>query len=469
MSDIDQKIAELKYNPAEVLAFKGEKIESFKKAEGKNNDGKYIVITREKINISSQNVDIGIVDAMTDLTYPGAVVLADTDLVENRPSLISAKRSAVDFVIDLPGMEQDAIFNITDPKYGNIRSAIDEKFNMWAKNYADTHSIVARSFYNESMIASEMQMLVKFGFGIKQAEKELSIDFSAVRERKSSVFIASFRQIFYTVSMSGLPSRPSELFADDVNWDALERQGAGNNAPPALVYKVAYGRNIFVKLETNHSSNEVESAFKAVMKDVSASANARYKDILDNTTFTAVVLGGGVNGQNEIISSKDISKINQVIAKYSMCNTSNPGYPVSYSTVFLKDNKVAVVNSSTDYIQTTYTEYQNADITLKHTGGYVAQFRVEWDDVNYDDNGNKTVQRCGWDGNSKDRTAPFSTNISLQGNAENVCVFAKECTGLAWEWWRTVFDKKNIPLVRSRTFEIYGTTLNQKYKITPDA
>ncbi|TVV65415.1 pneumolysin, partial [Streptococcus pneumoniae] len=35
----------------------------------------------------------------------------------------------------------------------------------------------------------------------------------------------------------------------------------------------------------------------------------------------------------------------------------------------------------------------------------------------------------------------------------------RECTGLAWEWWRTVYEKTDLPLVRKRTISIWGTTL----------
>lgn len=467
MNDIDQKMAALNYNPHEVLAYKGEKIESFKKAEGRAENGKYIVIKREKVSISDENVDIGIIDSMVDLTFPGALVLANSNLVENKPDALSTPRKPMQFRIDLPGMEKDALFVVEDPGYGGVSTGIDERLNIWNEKYAGKNSIVARSFYNESMVESESQMLVKFGFGIKKLSKELSIDFKAIYESKISTFIASYRQIFYTVSTAKLPENPSDVFGDEVSWDYLTGRGVNDQNPPALVYKVAYGRTIYVKLESRYTNSEVEAAFKAVMKDANATADARYKNILADTTFTAVVMGGGAEAHNEVVVEKDIVKIKEVIAKYSTCSAKNPGYPVSYSTAFLKDNKVAAINSSTEYIHTTSTEYQNAEVVLKHTGGYVAQFRVEWDEVTYDDKGDRKVVRKGWDGNSKDRTAPFSTTIALQGNSENLCVFAKECTGLAWEWWRTVFDAKNVPLVKTRLFEIYGTTLNQKYKIDP--
>jgi thiol-activated cytolysin len=178
--ELDDKIIALQYKPEEILAYKGDKIDSFKKAEGKNNDGKYIVVTREKVKISDSTSDIGIIDSVVDLTFPGALVLANSHLVENKPDLLSVHRKPIEFRIDLPGLEQDALVSVEDPSYGHVSAKIDEKFNQWNSKYSQTHSIVARSYYNESMVSSESQLLVKFGFGFKQAQKDLSIDFSAL-------------------------------------------------------------------------------------------------------------------------------------------------------------------------------------------------------------------------------------------------------------------------------------------------
>lgn len=468
-NEIDQEIAKLKYNPDEILAFKGESIGSFKKAEGNSVGGKYIVTTREKISMTDTSADIGIIDSMLDLTFPGALILANTHLVENKPDPIMVQRKPIKFSIDLPGLESsESCFTVENPEYGNIRASIEEKFNFWNTKYSATHSINARSTCIESLVHSECQMLAKFGFGIKKASQSLNIDFKAIEENKSSVYVLALRQIFFTVSLNSMPTKPSDVFAEAVTWDDLKRFGVDDNNPPALVYKVGYGRSIFVKMETDYTSSDVEAALKAVIKGGDVSASANYKKILDSTTFTAVILGGGIDEQNEIIQSKDVSKIREIIAKYSTCNAMNPGYPISYSTCFLKDNKVASINNYAEYIKTTSQEYTNADIILQHDGGYVAQFKVEWQEVSYDANGDKTIVGKSWSGNLKDLTAPFSTTFTIPGNSENLCVFAKECTGLAWEWWRTIFDKKNIPLVKKRTFRIYGTTLNQHFTIDPD-
>ena len=47
-----------------------------------------------------------------------------------------------------------------------------------------------------------------------------------------------------------------------------------------MVSNVAYGRTIYVKLETTSKSKDVQVAFKALLKDNSVETSGQYKDIL---------------------------------------------------------------------------------------------------------------------------------------------------------------------------------------------
>ena len=137
----------------------------------------------------------------------------------------------------------------------------------------------------------------------------------------------------------------------------------------------------------------------------------------------------------------------------------NPAYPISYTSTFLKDNSIAAVHNKTDYIETKSTEYSKGKLTLDHSGAFVAQFNVSWDEVSYDENGNEVLTHKVWDGNDRDRTAHFSTTIPIPANAKNIKVLARECTGLAWEWWRTVVNEQDVALAKDINVSIWGTTL----------
>lgn len=271
--------------------------------------------------------------------------------------------------------------------------------------------------------------------------------------------VAAYKQIFYTVSAE-LPNNPSDLFDDSVHFEELTRKGVSNDAPPVMVSNVAYGRTIYVKLETSSKSKDVQAAFKALLKNVNTNVetSAQYKDIFEESSFTAVVLGGDSQKHNQIVS-KDFNDIRGIIKDNAEFSLKNPAYPISYTSVFLKDHSIAAVHNNTDYIETTSTEYSKGKIILDHYGAYVAQFEVAWDEFSYDENGNEVLTHKTWDGNWKDKTAHFSTVIPLPANSKNIRIYARECTGLAWEWWRTVIDEYNVPMSNEIKVSIGGTTL----------
>ena len=415
------------------------------------------MIKREKKSISDSTADISIIDSINDRTYPGAIQLANRNLIENKPNIISCERKPITISVDLPGMSDDGRKVVSSPTYSSVNSAINSLLDTWNTKYSSKYTIPTRMNYSDTMVYSKSQLSALFGCNFKALSKSLNIDFDSILKGEKKVMLLSYKQIFYTVSVDP-PNRPSDLFGDNVTYDTLALKGVNNSNPPAYVSNVAYGRTIYVKLETTSKSSKVKSAFKALIDNQDVKSNAEYKDILNQSSFTATVLGGGAQEHNKVIT-KDFDEIRNIIKNNSVYSPQNPGYPISYTTTFLKDNSIASVNSKTDYIETTATEYNNGKIILDHRGAYVAQFQVTWDEVSYDEQGNEIIEHKKWEDNNSDRTAHFNTEIYLKGNARNISVKVKECTGLTWEWWRTIVDAKNIPLTKETTFYIWGTTL----------
>lgn len=455
--DIDNGIANLNYDRNQVLAVNGDSVESFVPREGLNSNGKFIVVERNKKSLTTSPVDISIIDSMSDRTYPGALQLANDAFVENQPNILMCKRKPLNISIDLPGMKKENTKTVENPTYGNVSGAVDELVSTWSEKYSTTHTLPARTQYAESMVYSKSQLASSLNVSAKVIDNSLGIDFNAISNGEKKVMVAAYKQIFYTVNAE-LPNNPSDIFDDSVTFKELTRKGVSDAAPPVMVSNVAYGRTIYVKLETTSKSKDVQSAFKALLKDNSVQASGQYKDIFEESSFTAVVLGGDAKEHNKVVT-KDFDEIRNVIKDNAEFSLKNPGYPISYTSVFLKDNSIASVNNRTDYIETTSTEYSKAKINLDHYGAYVAQFDISWDEFSYDENGNEVLTHKTWDGSWEDKTAHYSTVISLPANSKNIRIYARECTGLAWEWWRTIIDEYNVPLTNEINVSIGGTTL----------
>ncbi|MDK8182582.1 thiol-activated cytolysin family protein [Paenibacillus sp. UMB4589-SE434] len=457
LHDIDSGIAGLTYNRNEVLAVKGDQISSFVPKEGRQSNGKFIVVERDKKSLTTSPVDISIIDSITNRTYPGAIQLANQDFADNQPSLLMAKRQPLDISIDLPGLKNENTIAVQNPNYSSVSGAVDQLVSTWGEKYSGTHTLPARLQYAESMVYSKNQISSALNVNAQVLNGTLGIDFNAVASGEKKVMIAAYKQIFYTVS-AALPNNPSELFDNSVTFAELVRKGVSNETPPLMVSNVSYGRTIYVKLETTSKSSDVQTAFKLLLNNPSVQTSGQYKDIYENSSFTAVVLGGDAQTHNQVVT-KDFNVIQSVIKDNAQFSSNNPAYPISYTSVFLKDNSIAAVHNNTEYIETKTTEYTKGKITLDHSGAYVAQFEVSWDEFTYDENGQEIITHKTWEGSGRNRTAHFSTEIPLPPNAKNIKIFAKECTGLAWEWWRTIIDETNVPLTSNIQVSIWGTTL----------
>ena len=334
VSDIDQGIFGLDYDKRDVLASKGEEIESFIPKEGKNFGNKYVVIERKKKSLDTSPVDISIIDSMIDRTYPGALQIVNEDFLNNRPNLLTVARNPLNISIDLPGLKGENTIQVENPSYGNVNGAIDTLVDTWSEKYSANHTLPSRIQYSDSMVHSESQLASSLNVNGKLLKDTLSIDFDAINKGEKKVMVAAYKQIFYTVNAE-LANKPSEIFHPSVSYDDLKIRGVGDTTPPVMVSNVAYGRTIYVKLETDSKEKNIESAFKSLLRDVGAESSSKYEDILDNSTFTAVVLGGDSKTHNKVVT-KDFALIQKVIEDGSEFSLTNPAYPISYTSVFFE-------------------------------------------------------------------------------------------------------------------------------------
>lgn len=466
-TELNEKVYALQYDPQQILSMQGSDTTSFIPNTGKHEDQKYIVVHKEEASISSENAELSVLESIKNAIYPGAIVVANRALMENAPAVPAFDRAPMTFHIDLPGMGKDGQFTIDNPTQSALETKIDEKFTEWCDKYSKDYQINAVWKYREAMAHSESQLSAALNLNYKTAANELGIDFKAINNGEKSVMIFEYEQVFFTVKCDK-PTHPSEFFADSVTWEDLQAKGISDQAPPAYVQSVNYGRRIFIKMETSSHDSEVEAALRAAMgDDFSVDTNASYKDILKNTSISVIVLGGGVPYTAKLIEDKELKDVRSILLQSGNCGKDNPGYLFSYTCNFMKDDAPAVVRDSTKYIVTTTKEYTDGVIRLEHKGAYVAYFNVNWRERSYDSDGNEQWKDCAWSGNGGHRTSSFSTEISLAGNCSGISVEAYEFTGLIWEKTRKVIDAKNVPLVPKRTFHISGTTLSPSKSISP--
>lgn len=466
---INEEIRSLTYRPEEVMAFSGENVTSFVPKTGKSVAEKFIVTTKTKHDMSGQ-YDIAVPNARKDITYPGALLVANQKLIEGVPDPLVVKRRPMNLTIDLPGLTQDNHVTVEHNDYTGVTEGINELLDNWLETKAKKYAIAANMQYKKSILYDKKSMQLKFGCDVEYMESKLGIDFSSITEQETSAYLIQFKQIYYTVSAE-LPSSPADVFDDSVSWEKLKNK-VDNNNPPCYVQNVQYGREVYMLLQSDMSSAELEAHINANMKftdgSVDVKAEATVKNANKRINCTIITMGGKpvmLNGSME--NEKLIQQLNDLICENVVLSAENPAFPLCYTVAFLKDNKIASIQGKTEYITSKSVEYTSGELNLRHTGGYVAKFDVSWDEFTYDDKGEEVVKSHTWQHNGRNVTAPYSDVITLPANARNIHVKAQGATGLLWEKWRTSIDR-TFPLVNKRTFSISGTTLNQKASVDPN-
>ena len=458
-ADLNKYLFGLNYDKTNILTRRGEAIENYTNTSTKQQGSEFVVVEKVKKNLSSGHADVAI-NGNGDI-FLGALFKANQDLLENKPQQISLDRSKGRISVDLPGMVGGDSYVDANPTVSGMQEGVNTLLNRWHEKYAGKNPAPARMQYESTSAYSMNQLKAKFGSDFEKVGVNLKIDFEAVNKGEKQIEVVDFKQVYYTANFDA-PKNPSDVFASGVTVDQLKARGIDENTPPVYVSSVSYGRQMYVKFETTSKSTELKAAINAVIKGVPIKPESEWARVLKNTTVTVSIVGGNADGAARVVTGtvEDLKKLIQEGATFS---TQNPAVPISYKTAFLKDNQVATIQSNTDYIETKVTSYKNGYLNLQHKGAYIARYYVYWDEVTYDKDGVESIHARQWEHNGQNRTAGFQTELQFKGNVRNLRVKIQEKTGLAWEPWRTVYNRTDLPLVQKRTIINSGTTIRPKY------
>ena len=459
-AELNKYLFGLNYDKTNILTRRGEAIENYTNTSTKQQGNEFVVVEKVKKNLSNGSADVAI-NGNGDI-FLGALFKANQDLLENKPQQISLDRSKGRISVDLPGMVGGDSYVDANPTASGMQEGVNTLLNRWHEKYAAKNPAPARMQYESTSAYSMNQLKAKFGSDFEKVGVNLKIDFEAVNKGEKQIEVVDFKQVYYTANFDA-PKNPSDVFASGVTVDQLKARGIDENTPPVYVSSVSYGRQMYVKFETTSKSTELKAAINAVIKGVPIKAESEWARVLKNTTVTVSIVGGNADGAARVVTGtvEDLKKLIQEGATFS---TQNPAVPISYKTAFLKDNQVATIQSSTDYIETKVTSYKNGYLNLQHKGAYIARYYVYWDEVTYDKDGVESIRSRQWEDNGKNRTAGFQTELQFKGNVRNIRVKIQEKTGLVWEPWRTVYNRTDLPLVQKRTIINSGTTIRPKYE-----
>ena len=307
--------------------------------------------------------------------YPGAIVHADSHLVDGCPNLVAGsklKRKPLRVSLDIFGNTQDPIV-IENPDQAEVMKAINQMVQNWCKG---GHTAAAQISYKTVSVYDEKQLDVEMG--VKGVGEKFKVDFKATSEGKKREMLVLFNQIYYTARVE--PQTAAALYDDSVGIEDLKAGSVDENNPlAALVTSMDFGRQIVVKLSSSNTTENVEAAWKASISGVGFSNTDKYKHIMENTSYSVFVIGGKTKTAAElIISDGNLAAINKIIADDMNFTSESAAFPLSYSTNFIDDASKAVISRSTEYVKTTVAKRNAIHVITDSANAYVTKHQKFW-------------------------------------------------------------------------------------------
>jgi thiol-activated cytolysin len=458
---LDDYIGSLIYDPRELLAVKEDgATESIKPKSREQSGNSVIITTKKRHSLSKELTEVAILRPTAGVVFPGALVRADRSLMEGQPTPIGLPRAPMTISTELPGLEISKRV-VEHPSNSAVQDAINSILEEWnAKAVSQGYINIARSFTQVQSVYSSEQAALDLGFSAKWSSGSASAQLNASTSSEKSTVLAYYKQVFYTITLD-TPTRPSEVFGAGVTVDDLRRV-ISDEHPPAYVRSVDYGRILMIRMETTSRETKVklEGALRQVTSggvEVDANLKATYDQIVKNSSFSVVAIGGGAeNAARFSGSDQDLQQLKAYIQQDATYRRNNPGAPISYSVAFLKDDTIASMLFTTDYTETESVEHLNGFIKLRHSGAYVARFTVNW----LEPDANGTLVPKSWE--SGQQTAGYTKTLDLPGDAAGVRIVAEAATGLVWSPWGEAMSE-TIAGPNGKCYRIKGTTLDRSW------
>lgn len=333
--------------------------------EGNNNS--LLIIKRTKETAETTDADLSAISANLNAIYPGAIVYADSSLVDGRPNLVVGEgliRKPVSVGLDIHGNTQEPIL-VKRPNHTRVMAAVHKMVDQWCES---GHSAAARLTYKSAMVCDEKQLHVTLG--LKDTSQTFGIDFKANAEGKQKEMLICFNQVYYSARIE--PATASGLYDDSVTQEDLADYLNQDNPAAALITSVDFGRMIVVKLSTSEVTEDVEAAWKASISSYGIENKNEYKHIMSKTQFSIFVYGGSTGIAKKFLNA-DISKVNEIIAEDMEFKKGSAACVLGYSTNYIDDGKQAQVSHALEYVKTTVSMRKNIRFRTDTANAYATK------------------------------------------------------------------------------------------------
>lgn len=305
--------------------------------------------------------EIAALDPNTASIYPSALVQGAT-LLSGRFTEIALPRGATTLTVTGLAVSGPSVVlsaTVPEPTLASVQAAVN---TIVADPSHIAPNSLARMSLQVSQVHSFEQALLDAGVSASWLSGDFSARLKTITTSKKNSLIVKFNQIYYEVNAKGL-GLPSEAFGSGVTVDQVRTVAFPSDPqvprplnPPLMVKTVKYGRMAILAIASDASASELETAVRASFNAVASSGqftiDQQTRQILEQSTFDGVVVGGSANAGAALLSSVgggNLTGLQTFLTTGATYHPQNsPGAPISYVLTYL-DNRVADSSFSADF------------------------------------------------------------------------------------------------------------------------
>lgn len=360
---IDAYFKSLEYDESAVLAANLATQEQTRDVIVRGANGNYMVMRQTRAQDTECFDTFSVMNSMTDIIYPGSLLVADRYLLAGNPTPIEIARNPLKITIananTTKGTGVSTTVNPTKASdvYDGIKKLRDD--------FAEGTDFPAQISARIEKVESAEQIKAKMHLSQK-VWGEMSLDVEAVNNHKKQACMVDISQVFYTVTAD--KCKGADLFADDVTVDDVAYEIDDDN-PAVMVSSVDYGRKIIACIQTDDTSFDLKTSLEAsgLGGKLEGKAEAEYSKQLSECSVKVFILGGSSSKGGQFLTLS----IDQLL-KIAGETTGYEGYamPISYSTRFAKSGRVAQSNYLGDKWVNEVTEERTTKKVLFQTENF---------------------------------------------------------------------------------------------------
>lgn len=284
--------------------------------------------------------------AVADRIYPGALLNGDS-LVNGFFSDVPLPRKPLTISTTLVQGTASAVME--NPSLSSFRQAQTDLIFQGLNEGQENPPKFADVFVSSAISADELSL--NLGFDVSAgvvSSVDVAGQFSFNTQNKRSRYLVKIVNELYTVNIDK-PAFASDFFTDDVTAeDLLRRFGQGN--PPVYVDSVTYGRTIYIAVESDLSSQELQATLDAAAKTVGFEGTLEFglsvKEALEQTTIKAVVIGGSDEDFTDLRDLQNPEAWQRLVGRIVRVTNQNFGQPIAFTVGYLADSSTTVSYAS---------------------------------------------------------------------------------------------------------------------------